>query len=196
MKILVISASARAGSQSRRFADYLLSRVSKLVEASLVDLQELKLPLYDDSDTIKDDKNWVELCSKLEEADGYVVVSPEWNGMASVAYKNMMLFVKHEMANKPAMICAVSSGRGGVHALDDLRLSGIKNSHIIISSENVIAQGCEDLALDDSWDENATDYKFKTRAEYSLKVLVEYAKALTGVRNSGVVDFEKYGSGV
>ncbi len=196
MKILVISASARAGSQSRRFADYLFGRVSKMGEVELLDLHETVLPLYDDNDAMSSNTNWLAIKGKLEAADGYVVVSPEWNGMASVVYKNMMLFVGHEMANKPLMICAVSSGRGGVHVLDELRVSGIKNSHVIISSENVIAQGCEGLALDDNWDEASNDYKFKSRAEYSLKILVEFAKALSGVRISGVVDFEHYGSGV
>jgi len=196
MKILVISASARAESQSRRFAEYLLTRVSRLADAELIDLNKTPLPIYDDSETMGTNPNWLSIKSKLEVADGYVVVSPEWNGMASVAYKNMMLFVGHEMAVKPLMICAVSSGRGGVHVIDELRLSGIKNSHIIISSENVIAQDCKDLALDDNWEETSKDYRFKSRAEYSLKMLVEYSKALQGVRASGVIDFEHYGSGV
>ena len=121
MKILVTSASARAGSQSRRVADYLLSRVSKMADASLLDLNELALPIYDDIDAMSSNPNWLTLKPKLTEADGYVVVSPEWNGMGSVAYKNMLHFVGQAMANKPFMVCAVSSGRGGAHALDDLR---------------------------------------------------------------------------
>ncbi len=44
------------------------------------------------------------LREKLETADGFVVVSPEWNGMAAPALKNMFVYVRKTMAHKPATL--------------------------------------------------------------------------------------------
>ena len=41
-----------------------------------------------------------------------------------------------------------------------------------------------------------TDARTGERVDYALRVLVEYAKALTAVRQSGVIDYVKFPSGL
>lgn len=197
MQITVISASPREGSQSLRVANYLLGRVKQLgADSAIVDLHEVKLPMYDDSDAVKNSDGWASISTNILEADGYIVVVPEWNGMAPPIYKNMLMYVGQAMAHKPYMVCGVSAGRGGVHVLDELRATGQKNTHLVMSPENLIASYVESLALDDSFNEDSEDHWFKVRADYAIKVLIAYAEALRNVRNSEVIDFERFPSGL
>lgn len=197
MKILIISASPRANSQSRRVADYLHLRAGVLgVETEMIDLHETVLPMYDDSEEVKNNPSWLGSKDKIEEADGYVFVAPEWNGMAPPALKNLLLYVGQSMAHKPYAICGVSSGRGGIHVIDELRASGQKNTHLVTSPENLVASMVESMKLEQNWDETSNDFWFKNRADYSMKILVAYSEALKHIRESGVVDHEHFPSGI
>ncbi len=195
MNILVISASMRGESQSLKIANYLKLRLEKQEQLALVlDLHKFNLPIYDDGETKA--KNNDELLSMLVKAEGYVFVSPEWNGMMSVGLANMMHYVDHEMAHKPVMLVGVSSGRGGTYPLAQMRLMGHKNTHYVLSPENLIVGGVKDMLNDQNTDESAPDISVKNRAEYALKILVEYSKALKSIRDSGVVDMTLFPSGV
>lgn len=52
------------------------------------------------------------------------------------------------------------------------------------------------MLLTNVLDEKAPDYTIKLRADYALKILIEYAKALQKVRNSGLIDFKNFKNGV
>jgi len=197
MKIVVFSLSTRSDSQSLKVAKYLKGRLKGLEqEVQLLDLNELKLPIYDVTGEGEWTVRWTEVSSQLEAADGFVAVSPEWDGMAGPGWFNLMHYVKKEMAHKPVMLVGVSSGRGGTYPLALMRMAGPKNSHFIVSPENLIVGSAEDMLNDDDMDENAGDYAIKQRAEYSLKILCEYAKALKPIRSSSTIDYKQFGNGV
>jgi len=195
MNILVICASMRRESQSLKVSKWLRSHLeSQNIGADLLDLHSFKLPMFDDGETTSD--NQPELLAKLVKADGFVFVSPEWNGMMSHGLINMFHYVEHEMAYKPVMLVGVSAGRGGTHPVDQMRLMGYKNRHYVLSPESLIVSGVESALNGPEFDKNAGDFALKERADYSLKVLVKLAESLKSVRESGVLDFERFGNGV
>ncbi len=196
MNILVISASMRGESQSLKVANWLSDHTKLLgLKSSVLDLHAVKLPLFDDGETITE--NLSHVLDKLKSAEGYVFVSPEWNGMMSHGLINMLHYVESkEMAYKPVMLVGVSSGRGGTHPIDQMKIIGQKNRHYIISPENLIVSGVEDAFNSLELVIGESDYKLKERADYSLKVLAELAKALSQVRQSGILDFERFANGV
>jgi len=195
MNILVISASMRGESQSLKIAEYLCTRLKTQDQnAWVLDLHAVKLPIYDDGETVAESKG--EILRQISDADGFVFVSPEWNGMMSHGLLNLMHYVKNEMAHKPVMLVGVSSGRGGTYPLAQMRLMGHKNTHYVISPENLIVGGVNDMLNNQNMDNSAADISVKKRAEYALTILVEYAKALKNIRDSGVVDMSIFPSGV
>ncbi len=195
MNILVISASMRAQSQSLKIANWLAQHLNDMrVESSVLDLHSFKLPLFDDGETPAE--NLAELHRQLAQADGYVFVSPEWNGMMSHGLINMLHYVEKQMAYKPVMLVGVSAGRGGTHPIDQMKLMGGKNRHYIISPENLVVSGVEQAFNSPDVNESAPDYPLKNRAVYSLKMLTTLAEALTAVRASGAIDFGQFANGV
>lgn len=194
MNICVISASMRAGSQSRRVSDYLASRLQKQDEnAWVLDLFEFDLPNYDD-DSEPEERQ--ELRRQLDSADGFAFVSPEWDGMMSYGLINMFLHTEHELAHKPVMLVGVSSGRGGAYPISQMRQIGPKNKHFVVIPENLRLQEVKNLFLDEDFSDNAPDLSVKQRSDYALKVLVVYAKALRSARDSGEIDTTLFPSGV
>lgn len=193
MKITIISASTRNNSQSRRVSDYLSSRLTKLdIENNTLDLNEKRLPLYDDTEEGPWKELWGEISSLLEQSDGFVFVSPEWDGMFSVGLHNMYHYADKELADKPVLAVGVSSGRGGRYPLQQMRTMGYKNKNFVVIPESLYYDHIKENLIDGAFTDNRTT----ERTDYTLKVLVEYAKALVAVRKSGVIDNEKFPNGL
>lgn len=193
MKITIISASTRNNSQSLRVSDYLSSRLTKFnIENTILDLNEKRLPLYDDTGEGPWKKLWSEISNLLEQSDGFVFVSPEWDGMFSVGLHNMFHYADKEFADKPVLAVGVSSGRGGRYPLQQMRIMGYKNKRFVVIPEDLYYDHVKESLVDNA----LTDNRATERADYVLKVLVEYAKALGSVRKSGVIDYEKFPNGL
>lgn len=198
MKIVVVSGSTRAESQSLKVAEYLKSRLEDFgTETDLVDLNVHRLPLYDDSESGPWQEIWNPIESKLENADGFVLVSPEWDGMFSVGLHNMFNYVasgstKNTMAHKPVTLVGVSSGMGGVYPIAQLRMTGSKNTHYVVSPESLRFAKVKDVLVDGRIVVNG----LRERTDYALKVLIKYAEALAPIRRDELLDFNKFGSGV
>jgi len=193
MKITIISGSTRNDSQSRRVSDYLSSRLTELdIPNSILDLNEKRLPLYDDSQEGFWQVLWNDISKLLNESDGFVFVSPEWDGMFSVGIHNMLHYVDKEMADKPVLAVGVSSGRGGRYPLQQMRIMGYKNKRFVVIPESLyydhITENLKDGAL--------TDNQMTERTDYTLNVLAEYAKALSSVRQSGTIDYVRFPNGL
>lgn len=193
MKITIISASTRNNSQSRRVSDYLSSRLTKLnIENTVLDLNEKRLPLYDDTGEGPWKELWSEMSNLLEHSDGFVFVSPEWDGMFSVGLHNMFHYADKELADKPVLAVGVSSGRGGRYPLQQMRTMGYKNRSFVVIPESLYYDHIKESLVEGS----LTDDRATKRTDYVLKVLVEYTKALGGVRRSEVIDYEKFPNGL
>jgi hypothetical protein len=94
------------------------------------------------------------------------------------------------------MLVGVSSGRGGVYPISQMRLMGYKNNHYVISPESLIVQDVKNVMNNSNEPENKGDEYIRDRAKYAIKILAEYAKSLKLVRDSGVIDFDTYPNGL
>ena len=122
MKIGIISGSHRSGSQSGKVARHIakeLLRKKYSDEVWLCDLADDPLPLWDEG--VKNgDEQWQQrlatLSEELKTCDGFVIVSPEWNGMVPAGLKNFFLMwsTGGELAHKPALIVSVSASVGRI----------------------------------------------------------------------------------
>lgn len=195
MNILVISASMRAESQSLKVSNWLAEHLKTIgAKPELLDLHAFKLPFFDDGETVAENAD--ELRQILSNTEGYVFVSPEWNGMMSHGLLNMLHYVSTEMSHKPVMLTGVSSGRGGAYPISQMRIAGHKTTRYFISPETLRIQGVKETLNDHDMSETTADFAVKIRADYALKILVEYAKVAKDVRSSGVVDAETFPTGI
>lgn len=197
MKLCIISGSTRPESQSLKIAKYLQRRVASIdATASVLDLSSALLPLFTDEDAQLWPAIVGEVLQQLEEADGYVFVTPEWNGMASVGILNMLHYTEHQFAHKPVLLVGISSNRGGSYPVLQLRQMGYKNRHFVLVPEQLVITQCETVMNDDSLADDASDIYIKKRADYALGVLKTYAAALTEVRKSPQVRLDTYPNGM
>lgn len=200
MKIIFISGSHRKNSESTRIGKIVeqeLKNLSPEITTDWIDLGDQPLPMWEESIwTGKGDlfELWKPYKSKLEEASAAVVLSPEYGGMASPALKNFLLFVGHSLAHKPIQLVTISSSVGGAYPVSELRASGYKNSRILYVPDHIIVRHCVDL-FKEKPDKKSEEEKLLKRIHYNLQVFLEYAKALSTVRSSGVIDLRTHPNG-
>jgi hypothetical protein len=76
-----------------------------------------------------------------------------------------------------------------------LRISSYKNNRLVYIPEHVIIRNVEEMLHGDA-PQNDRDEATRSRIRYGVKVLGEYAKALSLVRESGVVDHKNFPFGM
>jgi len=196
--IAIIVGSQRINSQSHRVAKYIQGVLENQLATStyLLDLGTNPLPFFDPGLTIEEKTDWLTVAPKIESATGYILITPEWNGMATPAIKNFLLFVKSSMADKPAMIVSVSSARGGAYPIQEMRMSSYKNTGVCYTPEHIIVRNVESVLQAEFDANNKEDEYIRNRIEYASRVLLEYSKALELVRSSGVIDRVAYPNGM
>lgn len=127
-KIQIIVGSTRQNRFSEKPAAWLLNKMSQIsdIEVELVDLRDYPLPFFDEpiSPSMKKEpyrspvvKKWTQ---KIGEADGYIIITPEYNHGYPAVLKNALDYVYQEWNNKP--VGFVSYGTvGGARAVEQLR---------------------------------------------------------------------------
>lgn len=126
LKIGIIIGSTRPGRVGEAVAKwvYELSQTRSDAEFELIDIKDYDLPLLDEPALAatrqysKDHtKKW---SAKIDEMDGYIFVTPEYNHGTSAALKNALDYLYYEWNNKAAGF--VSYGAiGGARAVESLR---------------------------------------------------------------------------
>ncbi len=199
MKISIISASHRKNSQSKKILDALYENI-KRIESDLdifsIDLGTTLLPLWSSD---KKDGNgvwgdtWKNISKNFNESDGFVLVVPEYGGMATPASKNIFLLCGNgELAHKPGLIVSVSSGNGGAYPIAELRSSSYKNTHIMWIPENIIIRHVEEFNPGDHG-KNIPDW-LDARIEYVLNLFLAYASNMKPLRE--IVNRKDFGNGM
>lgn len=202
MKFFVLSGSHRAEAQSLKVANYVKTALPQEVAGAEVFLYSLSgnpLPLWDEAAGGAPDELWEPISRELKSADALVVITPEWNGMATPGVKNFLMnCAADEIGHKPGLIVTVSAGRGGSYPVAELRMSGTKNNRLVWIPEQVIVQHVEGSlnAADGVPGIAKEDSTIRARLRYALRVLGAYGAALRGVRASGVVDHKTFRSGM
>ena len=207
MKIGVICGSHRENSQSEKVGRY---AAAKLEELGLVDgtyvfsLAGNPLPFWDEGVWSDDDTKWSEafgdIKAELAACDAFIVVSPEWHGMAPAGLKNFFLLLPGTdvVAHKPALIVSVSGGAGGgAYPVAELRMSSYKNSRICYLPEHLIVRNAGKVFNEDSSENDPESHDYlDARLTYCLEMLREYALAFGAIRASGKTSLEKYTNGM
>jgi NAD(P)H-dependent FMN reductase len=200
MNIVIVSGSHRKNSQSDKVANYCARAIidrGGSASASVISLSNNPLPLWSEEKWQAGSELqvlWEPYKIALEHADGLVVVSPEWAGMVPPGLKNFFMFCDGgEVAHKPALLVGVSASRGGSYPIAELRMSSYKNNFLCYIPDHVIVRDVNE-ALNGSASEGG-EY-IGERLVYSLNMLLVYAKALRTVRESGLVDRNKYPYGM
>ena len=202
MQIVIIVGSHRKGSESTRVAAFIASQLATIDPAASIDTIDLAgnpLPLWDETAWQGDSplsSLWKPIRDRLRKADGFVIVTPEWAGTVPPGLKNLLLFTgTKEVGHKPALIVAVSSGRGGSYPVNELRTSGFKNNRLLYIPEQVLVQDVGDVLKGDS-PAGDRDAWIRGRIRFALAILLEYAKALGPVRASGLTDHADFPYGM
>jgi NAD(P)H-dependent FMN reductase len=117
-KVFIIVGSTRPGRAGRAIADWFYAQATKQqsgVQFELVDLVDWELPLLNEPVPPKahmyqyeHTKLW---SAKIAEADGYILVTPEYNHGYPASLKNALDYLYHEWADKP--VGFVGYGLGG-----------------------------------------------------------------------------------
>ena len=204
MKITIISGSHRQNSQSTKVAKVMQAALAALPQCDdiyLLDLADNPLPLWDEG-IWNGDEQWQALLAPISEqlasSDAFIVIAPEWHGMAPAGLKNFFLMWGNgELAHKPALITTVSSADGGAYPVAELRMSSYKNNRICFLPEHLIVRNVESVFNDNENDNNpsAQPY-FEDRLDYCLKQLLTYGEAFKQIRASDSVSLATYGSGM
>ena len=203
MKIGVIVGSHRSDSESAKVGRFLSKALSSADGVSIwsLDLGKTPLPLWDE-ELWSNGPQWSmmpELKSELDACAGFVVIAPEWHGMVPAALKNFFLLwaATGELSHKPALPCAVSAGEGGAYVIAELRMSSYKNNRLCWLPEQLIARQVKAICNDEATKNDAALHDiFATRSRYALDLLLAYARALTSVRDSGLIDHDSFLNGM
>ena len=199
MKISIISASHRINSQSKRISGLLLNSLCNIhskLDNFRLDVAGVALPLW--SPEKKDGKGiwgkkWNFISENLSNSDGFILVLPEYGGMATPAAKNIFLLCGNgEFAHKPGLIVSISSGNGGAYPVAELRSSSYKNTHLMWIPENIIIRNVEEFNPGKHgknipcWLDN--------RIDYVLKIFLTYALNMKPIRK--IVNRKDFGNGM
>jgi len=126
-KIAIIIGSTRPGRNGEAVGKWVydISKNRKDAEFELIDIADYNLPLLDEPmpaamhQYSKDHtKAWA---TKIDQFDGFIFVTPEYNHSTSGALKNAIDFISTEWNNKAAGFVSYGSA-GGARAVEHLRL--------------------------------------------------------------------------
>ncbi|MGI6467178.1 MAG: NADPH-dependent FMN reductase [Sphaerochaetaceae bacterium] len=125
-KIAIIIGSTRDMRLGEQVADYLNKVASKRddMDFDVVDLRDYPLPLFNEiaSNAHVPSQNEVALKwqSKIDQYDGYIFVTAEYNNSITAALKNALDYAYPEWNRKPAAMFSYGSA-GGARAVQHLR---------------------------------------------------------------------------
>lgn len=177
----IIIGSNRKDSQSIKVAKYIKNEIDKKQDfdrVHLIDLHDLNLPLWNEENFLNHDQ-WNSTSQKLKDSSSFIVLTPEWDGMATPAIKNFFNYCRHqELFHKPALLISISAGFGGSYPIAELRMSSYKNSRICYLPEHVIIRQVEEVLNNEYTTEKAgNDFLIRKRLKYALQTLFAYTDA-------------------
>lgn len=127
-KIAIILGSTRPNRFGPQVANWMMEltkKYTKDTQFELIDLAEINLPFMDEpkSPLYGDYKNqhtkdWAKL---VDETDGFIFVTPEYNHSTSAVLKNALDFAFREWHYKPVAFVSYGADAGGARATEHLR---------------------------------------------------------------------------
>ena len=177
LKIAIVVGSTRPGRKADAVAKWVLefAKTRNAAEYEVVDIADFNLPLLDEAAPPsfgqyqkEHTRKWA---AKINEFDGYVFVTPEYNHGTSGALKNAIDFLYREWNNKAAGFVSYGSG-GGARAVEHLRL---------VMGEIKIADVRAQVMLSLHNDfENYTTFKPAAHHERTVHAMLDEVEAWSG----------------
>jgi len=186
-KIAILYGSVRSGRQGIKAARFIARQLAaRKHETTLLDPEEYPLPFLDKMRKEYEPGEAPAMIEKigriLEEADGFVVVSGEWNHGLPAVLKNMLDHYQSEYSFKPAGIVTYSAGPfGGVRAGTVLRAVLGELGMVTPSTMFAVSK------VQDTFDEagNALEQAYEQRVASFLDEFEWYVTALQNARREG-----------
>jgi NAD(P)H-dependent FMN reductase len=188
MNLVIISASQRTQSQSVKVAKYIAESVTGYEKVTHFELCQYNLPLWDGTPAGKstEQSDWPLLNQQISQADAFIMITPEWSGMASPLLKNLLLMCSgQDTAHKPVLLIAISGGISGVYPIAELRMNAFKNNKLVAIPDHLIIRNVgEVLNSDNDSALSERDTNIRDRIGYSLHVLSHYSETLKALRTN------------
>jgi NAD(P)H-dependent FMN reductase len=187
LNIPVILGSVRNSRQSIFPAKLMVQKLSEAgIQTQLVDFKELPLPFFDNEKMpvqlypIYPYENVNKWSKIAREADGFVIVVPEYNHGYSGVLKNALDWLFKEFDRKPVGLVGVSSGSyAGARAVEQIRPI-IENFTMFALRETVMFGKVQEV-FDDAG--NLKDAKYLESIDGMIKPLVFMAEAIKEAKN-------------
>ncbi|OGL21461.1 hypothetical protein A2707_05500 [Candidatus Saccharibacteria bacterium RIFCSPHIGHO2_01_FULL_45_15] len=126
--IKVILGSTRPGRFGEQPAKWImeLAKSHPGAKFELVDLKEINLPLLDEPVPALMSQEYVHEHTKqwskiVDEADGFIFITPEYNSGVPAAMKNAVDYLAVEWRHKPVAFVSYGAGGGGILAVNNWR---------------------------------------------------------------------------
>jgi NAD(P)H-dependent FMN reductase len=194
MNILIINGSVRQAQATRNATNWVQKTANSVLggaNVSVIDLKELAMPMFDEATLPMMNKDrqpegsvktWLEA---LDDADGYVFVTPEYNHGVPAGLKSAIDYINFQIMHKPFLV--VSHGaNGGARSAEQLK--GILNANIgglpvpsgvtingMVGFQNLISEDGE--ILDEATKSNQATLESKLQELSSLAEALQAARA-------------------
>lgn len=157
-KIVIISASVRLGRRSHRVALFFKDYIQKneIAQVAIADLAEYNFPIFEErlKFTPAPPEILIKWSQSIKEADGIIIVTPEYNGGYPASLKNAIDVLYEEWYHKPIAISTVSDGIfGGTQVITSLQFSLWKMKAWVVPAMFPVA------SVGDSYDEDGKPAK-------------------------------------
>jgi len=178
MNISIISSSVRQGRKSHHVALFFKQFIesNQLATADIIDLLEYRFPVFEErlSATKDPSPQMLEFAQRVKNADGIIVVTPEYNGGYPASLKNAIDLLFPEWKRKPVALASVSNGVfAGSQVLTSLSFTLTKMGATLVPSMYRVGK------VQDVYDEqgNATDPAVQKFARSFVDDLLWYMEA-------------------
>jgi NAD(P)H-dependent FMN reductase len=185
--IKVIVGSTRPGRFGIQPAEWIMDLAKSHTEArfELVDLAEVNLPLLDEPVPAihgKYENDHTKAWSKIiDEADGFVIVTPEYNHSVPAALKNAIDYLAQEWRYKPVTFVSYGTEAGGTRAVEHFR-AGLANLSMFDLRDHVTIPNFW-LQQDESGKFTPNEYQ-QTEAQKMLESIVFWTGHLKPAREA------------
>lgn len=155
------------------------------IEVELVDLREYPLPFFDeDLPPSMNEGNYKESgakiwSEKIKSADGYIIVTPEYNHGYPADLKNHLDYLYHEWGYKPVGFVSYGGHAGGSRAVEQLKQVALELHMVPVRDNVTISMVFTGLNEDGT----PKDASYEKTLNKQIEQIVMLGNALRQVRN-------------
>ena len=157
IRIIGIGGSFEKKSSTLALLKFVLNEIKSLgADVTLLDIKQLKLPLYDSSKGLSQaGKGFNKVLGEIHKAHGYIFASPEYHGTVSAAFKNVIDYFEFLYDDVPPYLtckpvgCIAAAGAENSGAATLQTMISIVHSLRGITASNSISVGSSTKQIDE-----------------------------------------------